>query len=244
MGISNFETERIFNMVDIDDLNENFIGVFPFDKTNRFFDITKMKKWKSYPFLIVNTDRLDKTGTNWWSLLDIDEKKDFLLFDFFGVKGLRNFIIKDDETVLSKVLNGIENIEQDKTKLNLVNVNFSANSYCKLNDNEKTSLSDTANDFLHFIESFAKFEKQNLIHLWLVEDPIQNLETDSCGPFPTYFYKNLFFPNNDSALNDHDKLTYEAVQDLLNKLFMTDTKENERIICNYIELRNIKMVTT
>ena len=37
MGISNFEIERIFNIVDIRDLNENFVGAFRSDKMNRFF---------------------------------------------------------------------------------------------------------------------------------------------------------------------------------------------------------------
>ena len=41
MGISNFEIERIFNEVDIRDSNENFVGVFPSDKMNRFFDLKK-----------------------------------------------------------------------------------------------------------------------------------------------------------------------------------------------------------
>ena len=63
-----------------------------------------MMKGKSYPFLIANTDRSDKNSTYWWSLLDIDGKKDFLLFDSFGIRGLRNLIIKDDEIIVSKVL--------------------------------------------------------------------------------------------------------------------------------------------
>ena len=126
-------------------------------------------------------------------MLGIDGKKNFLLFDSFGKKVLRNFIIKGNETIVNNVLKGVENIEQDKTKLNLVNVNFSANSYRELTENEKASLSDMANDLLHFIESFAKFEKQNLIHLWLLEDPIQNLETDTCGPFQSFFPRICFF---------------------------------------------------
>ena len=30
-----------------------------------------------YPFLIMNTDRLDKKGTHWWSFLDIHQKKKY-----------------------------------------------------------------------------------------------------------------------------------------------------------------------
>ena len=41
MGISNFEIERIFNEADIRDLSENFVGVIPSDKMNRFFDFKK-----------------------------------------------------------------------------------------------------------------------------------------------------------------------------------------------------------
>ena len=55
-----------------------------------------MMKGKKYPFLIANTDRCDKQDTHWWSILDIDEKKDILLFDSFGIKGLKNIIVKDD----------------------------------------------------------------------------------------------------------------------------------------------------
>ena len=174
---------------------------------NRFFDLTKMMKGKSYPFLIANTDRSDKNGTYWWSLLDIDGKKDFLLFNSFGI-------------------------------------NFLANSYRKLTDNERASLSDTANDLLHFIEYFTKFEKQNLIHLWLLEDADTGYRNRYVWPFQRFFYENLFFPNNDSVLSEYDKFSYEAVQDLLNELFTTDTKENEKIIREFVEFRNVKMATT
>ena len=66
-------------MADNDGLNESFVGVFDSDKMSRFFDITKMMKGKSYPFLIANTDRSDKNGTHWWSFLEIDGKKGFFL---------------------------------------------------------------------------------------------------------------------------------------------------------------------
>ena len=59
-----------------------------------------MIKVKRYPFLIANTGRYDKPDTRWWSILDIDGKKDFLLFNSFGIKGPKNFIVKYDEKIL------------------------------------------------------------------------------------------------------------------------------------------------
>ena len=161
-----------------------------------------MMKGKKYPFLIANTDRSDKPGTHWWSILDIDGKNNFLLFDSFGIKGLKNFIVKDDEKILKNVLKRVENLKEDKIETNLVNVNFSINNYNKLSKDEKNSLSETANDFLHFTESFAQYENQKSVYLCLLEDPIQDINTNTCGLFQTYFYQNLFFPNSDSILHE------------------------------------------
>ena len=148
-----------------------------------FLDFKKMMKGKRYPFLIANTDRSDKQGTHWWSILDVDGKIDFLLFNSFRIKGLKNFIVKDDEKIVAKVLKRVKNLKEDKTQINLVNVNFFKNSYSKLSEGEKAALSETCTDFLHFLESFADYESQSLIHLWLLEDPIQDVTTNTCGYF-------------------------------------------------------------
>ena len=39
--ICNFEIERGFKMIDDNDLDENFVGVFPSNKMNKFFDEQK-----------------------------------------------------------------------------------------------------------------------------------------------------------------------------------------------------------
>ena len=142
-GLSNFDTEEIFNKANNNDLLKNFVGVFLSNKMNKFLDFKKMMKGMKYPFLIANTDRSDKQGTRWWSILDIDGKKDFLLFDSFGLKGLKNFIVQDDEKIVARVLKGVENLEEDKEQINLVNVNFVRNSYLKLSEEEKAALSET-----------------------------------------------------------------------------------------------------
>ena len=192
-GLSNFDIEEIFNKANNSYLLQNFVGAFPSDKMNKFLDFKKMMKGEKHPFLIANTGRSDKQGTHWWSILDIDGKKDFLLFDSFGIKGLKNFIVKDDERIVAKVLKGVENLKEDKEQINLVNVNFVKNSYLKLSEGEKATLSETCTDFLHFLESFSDYENQSLIHLWLLEDPNQDITTIACGYFQTIFYRNLFF---------------------------------------------------
>ena len=106
-GLTNFDIEEIFNKANNSDLLQNFLGVFPSGKMNKFLDFKKTMKGKKYPFLIANRDGSDKQGTHWWSILDINGKRDFLLFDSFGIKGLKNFIVQKDEKIVAKVLKGV-----------------------------------------------------------------------------------------------------------------------------------------
>ena len=149
--------------------------------------------------------------------------------------------MKDDEKILKNVLKAVENLKEDKTEINLVNVNFSINSYNKLYEDEKYSLSETANDFLYFVESFALYENEKLVHLWLLEDAMQDIDTSTCGPFQTYFYENPFFPNSDSVLHERKRLTYDVVQEFLKEVFMTNTEQNENTVNEYIKQKNIKI---
>lgn len=41
------------------------------------------------PFMISNTDRLNKDGTHWQSVLDLHARKEIFLFDSFGFSGLK-----------------------------------------------------------------------------------------------------------------------------------------------------------
>ena len=104
-----------------------------------------------------------------------------------------------------------------------MNVNFVKNSYLKLSEGEKASLSETCTDFLHFLEPFADYENQSLIHLWLLEDPIQNITTNTCGYFQTFFYEKSFFPDSDSILYKRKRVTYDVIQAFFQELFRTNT---------------------
>ena len=103
-GISNLHIEKAFKQLNNQDMDENFVGVFPANPMNRFIDYKTMisEKKGKYPFIIANTDSDDKDGTHWWSIMDIELKTDLLLFDMFSVDGLKSFIIQDDQKVIEK----------------------------------------------------------------------------------------------------------------------------------------------
>ena len=90
--ISNFEIKRVFNDFNNEYLNDNFLGVYPSNKINKFIDFNRMMKGRKYPFFIANTGRSDKAGRHRWSILDMSPTRNFLLLDTFGIDGLKNFI--------------------------------------------------------------------------------------------------------------------------------------------------------
>lgn len=91
------------------------------------------------------------------------------------------------------------------------------------------SLSETTRDFLYLLEAFGKYENlKKFVNVWLLEDPIQKIETSTCELFQLYFYKNLFFSGENSKLHSYKKLTNLPIETLLNELFTLDQDKNKK----------------
>ena len=102
--ISNFQIENAINKLGDEDLNDNFVGVFPSNYLNKFINHSAMisSKNEKYSFVIVNTDSREKSRTYWWSILDIESRSDFFFFYSFGLDGLKHFIVQDDRKIIEK----------------------------------------------------------------------------------------------------------------------------------------------
>ena len=74
----------------------------------------------------------------------------------------------------------------------------------------------------------------------MVDDCLQDLDSDTCGIFQLYFYTNLFLPSYKSKTMNSKKLTMKTITTLLNELFTLEVAENERRIENFAEQLNIK----
>ena len=77
----------------------------------------------------------------------------------------------------------------------------------KLNQKAKSQLTETAQNFFHLLEQFAKLKKTNCMNIIILENAIQAIETSTCDQFQLYCYKNLFDPDNESKVLSHKKLT-------------------------------------
>ena len=65
-GISNFQIEKTVENINDEDINNNFVGVFPSNYMNKFTKhaVISQKKGK-YPFIIANNGNSEKGGTHW-----------------------------------------------------------------------------------------------------------------------------------------------------------------------------------
>ena len=79
-GISNFRIENAIKKIDGEDLNNNFVGVFPADRMNKFIDFKQMIREKAgkYPFLIQKTRARKKSIGGAFSTLN-QKKNSFSL---------------------------------------------------------------------------------------------------------------------------------------------------------------------
>ena len=68
------------------------------------------------------------------------------------------------------------------------------------------------------------------MNILILENRVQNLLTSDCGPFQLYFYKNLLDPDEQSKILQHQKLTKNTLQTLLNEISFPNTEENQYLI--------------
>ena len=58
------------------------------------------------------------------------------------------------------------------------------------------------------LAEFTKYKNvKGKLKLMLVDDQLQQLDTDTYGKFQLYFYKNLLDPEKNSKILQHEKLT-------------------------------------
>ena len=219
-GISNFTIKKIINEID-GDLKRNFVGVFPSNETFKFFKFKHLIREKKapYPFMIMNTDISNKEGEHWWSLLEISSKQQTFLFDSFGFVGLKEFIIDNDKQIIDQFFYGLEKINKKDKIINLTYVHFDNESYKKV---IKDSLTSTARDFFNSLSQFSKVHNENAVDVFMVDDQLQNIKSDTCGLFQLYFYMNLFLPKESSKIVGNRTLNLRTIKNLLIEIFSKD----------------------
>ena len=105
-GLSNIELENFIKNDSSTDLKNNFKKVISSNSLTKYVDFKSILKENNskYPYIIMNTARVNTNGVHWWTILNIEPKKHIFLFDSYGFKGFLVFILRDNKQVIDKVL--------------------------------------------------------------------------------------------------------------------------------------------
>ena len=66
-------------------------------------------------------------------------------------------------------------------------------------------------------------------------------ETVTCVLFQLYFYENRFNPEQNSKIQNNERLTKKTIETLLNQLFSLNKKDNEQIVEQHAVDMNIQL---
>ena len=122
-------------------------------------------------------------------------------------------------------------------RLNLLKnlLKFCVGTRQKISQKRKDQLPDTAQNFFHLLEQFAKLKKTHCMNILILENQIQDLISPNCRQFQLYFYKNLLDPDEKSKILSHGTLNKSTLGTIINETFSTDNDENEHITKSFKE---------
>ena len=112
---------------------------------------------------------------------------------------------------------------------------FCVETWQKMSHKTKDQLTDTAQNFFHLLEQFAKLKKTHCMNIVILENQNQDLVSPNCWEFQLYFYKNLFDRDEKSKMLSHGTLNKSTLETIINEIVSTDINGNEHIIKNFKE---------
>ena len=257
LGLSNLELEHFIKNDTSTELKKNFKRVISSNSLTKYLDFKAIlkKNEEKYPFIIMNTARVNSNGIHWWSIVNIEPKKHIFLFDSYGFKGFTVSLMRDNKHVIDKVLYNLKKKDShikkkdecknktlmSKKKIKLLEITFSVSAYLKLTEKERASISSEAHDLFNLLTGYAHIKDQTEeLYLIILENQLQDDNSLTCGNFNLYFLKHLFDPLKTSDVIDCKKLNKTTIEILFNEIFSTDIEENEKKIKLFSENFNVK----
>ena len=68
------------------------------------------------------------------------------------------------------------------------------------------------------------------MNILILEHPVQEITSSTCGLFQSYFYQNIFDQDERSKIINHEILNKKAIEQMLNEIFSTDVNQNKHEI--------------
>ena len=215
-------------------LKNNFVGVYPADMAINFEKkIQKTKQEIPMPCCIMNTDRSDKPGQHWVSLIQLDNN-DVFLFDSLGREGFKHFFLQDDQALISEFLDFeqyLNSTERSEFGIGLVKTIFKNRLYRKAMKRNKdlALLSDEAKGLCDMFGIMGQENKNGVVNIYTLVEPIQEPDNFYCGVFCLYTLSHLYDPHEDLEMEEEASRNPKMIIKLLDQLYEHDTPNKYKI---------------
>ena len=90
---------------------------------------------------------------------------------------------------------------------------FCVSIWEELEQKIKSQLTETAQNFFHLLQHFAKLKRTNCMNIIILENSIQDVETPTCSQFQLYLCKYLFDHDTESKIVNHKRLTKQIYRE-------------------------------
>ena len=71
------------------------------------------------------------------------------------------------------------------------------------------------------------------MNILILEHPVQEITSSTCGLFQFYFYQNIFDSDKRSKFINHEILNKKAIEQMLNQIFSNNVNQNKHEIENF-----------
>ena len=81
-------------------------------------------------------------------------------------------------------------MNRNNKRINLTYVQFDLENYLYA---VKSKLTNTANDFFYTLFEFGRVHNESVVDIFMVDDPLQDEKSDTCGIFQLTFIRICFY---------------------------------------------------
>ena len=71
------------------------------------------------------------------------------------------------------------------------------------------------------------------MNILILEHPVQEITSSTCGLFQLHYYKNMLDSDEKSEIINHETPNKKTIEQILNEIFSTDVNQNEHEIENF-----------
>ena len=120
----------------------------------------------------------------------IHPKKNLFLFDGLGIEGFKFFIVNNNQKIIDELLYDFKKCDsKSNQKMKLCAMKFCVETWQKMSHKVKEQLRNTAQNFFHLLEQFAKLKKTECMNILILENNVESITGQAVVNFNYIFIK-------------------------------------------------------